>query len=206
MTGNKKANSNAASTKEKIEREAITIFSEKGYDAASMREIAEASGVTKPVIYYYFDSKDNLCHHLVSSGLEEFHRQLEEACNGEAGDIFEQVVGVVQTHFEFCRKNTDFVRFLYALNFGPDRKKIKYDFAAYGMEILGLMTEPMRRASRAGIIQQGKEEVAVYYLRGIISTYVILYVDGHGDLPAELARTIVTDMIRGLGASASGNN
>jgi hypothetical protein len=66
------------------------------------------------------------------------------------------------------------------------------------MKMLRLMSEPMSRASEAGIIQRGKEEVAVYYLRGIISTYVMLYVDGRGELPDDLARTIVSDMVYGL--------
>ena len=206
MTRRKKTNSNAAPTRERIIRKAITIFSEKGYDATSMREIAKASGVTKPVIYYYFDGKEDLCHHLISSGLEEFRKRIGEVCNGENDSLFEQIVRMVQIHFDFCRGHTEFMRFIHALNFGPDRKKINYDFAAYGMQLFQMQAGLMRRASEAGIIKKGKEEVAVYYLRGIISTYVMLYVDGRGELPANLAQTIVTDMVHGLGASASENN
>ena len=72
----KTMNANGQSTRERIEKEAIAIFSEKGYDATSMRELAEASGVTKPVIYYYFKSKENLCHSLIRSGLEEFRQRI----------------------------------------------------------------------------------------------------------------------------------
>ena len=195
---------NALSTKEIIERQATTVLSEKGYDAASVREIAEASGVTKPVIYYYFKSKQNLCHHLIDSGLEGFRRQLKAICEEKCDDVFEQMVRAVQVHFDFCEGNTAFVRFIYALNFGPDRKKIDYDFYSYGMENLRILTELMRCASERGLIRRGKEETAVYYLRGIISTYVMLYVDGRGGLPPGLARTIVTDMMNGLGPGGSG--
>jgi AcrR family transcriptional regulator len=186
------------STKERIEREAITIFSEKGYDATSMREIAEASGVTKPVIYYYFKSKENLCHHFISSALEEFRQQVRSVCEGNSDDVFEQLVHAVRIHLDFCRGRTEFVRFIYALNFGPDRKKINYDFYSYGMEIFRMLTGVMRRASEEGMIQEGKEETAADYLRGIINMYVMLYLDGRCDFPPELARTIVTDMVNGL--------
>jgi len=192
---------NDRSTKEIIEQKAISILSEKGYDAASIREIAEASGVTKPVIYYYFKSKENLCHYLISSGLEEFRHQLEAVCEDGREGTFEHIVRAVQVQFDFCKGNTEFVRFLYALNFGPDRKKINYDFHAYGMDILRIMTGLMRRGSEEGLIRRGKEETAVYYLRGIVNTYVMLYVDGRGELPPDLARTIVTDMMNGLGPS-----
>ena len=201
---NKQADRNAPSTKEIIERNAITILSENGYDAASIREIAEASGVTKPVIYYYFKSKENLCHHLIRSGLEGFRKQLRAVCEDTCDDTLEQIVRAVQIQFDFCEGNTELVRFLYALNFGPDRKKIHYDFYSYGMENARILTELMRRGSDKGLIRRGKEETAVYYLRGIVSTYVMLYVDGRGKLPPGLARTIVTDIMNGLGPSGSG--
>jgi len=196
----KSAGSIDLSTRERIERQAITLLSERGYDAASMRAIAESSGVSKPVVYYYFKSKENLCHYLISSGLEEFRKQLCDVCDEEADDVFEQLVRSVQVRFDFCRQNLEFMRFIYALNFGPDRKKIGYDFHAYGLELFDMLSGLMRRASEAGLIRNGKEEAAVYYLRGIISTYVMLYVDGHGEFPPGLARTIVTDMLDGLGA------
>jgi AcrR family transcriptional regulator len=39
---------------------ATRIFARKGYDGASMSEIATAAGVTKPVLYDHFASKDAL--------------------------------------------------------------------------------------------------------------------------------------------------
>jgi AcrR family transcriptional regulator len=47
-------------TKEKIFREAAELFSRDGYHKVSVREICEAAGVTKPVLYYYFGDKENL--------------------------------------------------------------------------------------------------------------------------------------------------
>ncbi|ASR37736.1 TetR family transcriptional regulator [Prauserella marina] len=39
---------------------AETVFSERGYTAASMDEIAERVGVSKPMLYEYFHSKEGL--------------------------------------------------------------------------------------------------------------------------------------------------
>ena len=38
----------------KIVAAAVRLFCEKGYEATAVREIVEAAGVTKPVLYYYF--------------------------------------------------------------------------------------------------------------------------------------------------------
>ena len=161
--------SGVLSTRERIIAEAITILSEKGYAATSMREIAEATGVTKPAVYYHFDSKGSLCHHIVSSGLDEFRATLRIAGENGGGDALERLVVAVRVHFDFCEANVEFVRFLYALTFGPDSKKINYDFLEYDNEINELLVGLLGRVSEAGLIRKGKEEDAARYVRGIIS-------------------------------------
>jgi AcrR family transcriptional regulator len=48
------------STRARILDTALDLFVEKGFDGTSLREIAEALGVTKAAIYYYFESKDDI--------------------------------------------------------------------------------------------------------------------------------------------------
>ncbi len=62
-----------------IVAEAVNEFASRGYAGASMVEIARRAGISKPLIYQYFGSKDGLylaCLHGVSSGLLQ---RLEEA-------------------------------------------------------------------------------------------------------------------------------
>jgi len=197
---NKAVSSISQSTKAKIKKNAIYILSDKGYDATSMREIAEASGVTKPALYYHFGSKEDLCCDLIRSGLDEFRHQFKGICDSDTDAIFEQIVQAVQLRFDFCKNQTEFMRFIYPLNFGPDRKKINYDFHSFATEIFGIMLRLMQQASEAGLIRQGKEETAVYHLQGIVGTYVMRFIDGEAELHADLARMIVTDLVKGLGA------
>jgi AcrR family transcriptional regulator len=46
---------------------ATRVFARKGYDGASMSEIATAAGITKPVLYDHFTSKDALFDTLLRS-------------------------------------------------------------------------------------------------------------------------------------------
>jgi AcrR family transcriptional regulator len=50
-------------------RTAAQIFNEKGYQATSLDEIAERLGVTKPTLYYYIKSKDDILFECVRIGL-----------------------------------------------------------------------------------------------------------------------------------------
>jgi AcrR family transcriptional regulator len=50
----------AASTRQRILDAALDLFTEKGFDGTSLREIAQRLGVTKAALYYHFASKDDI--------------------------------------------------------------------------------------------------------------------------------------------------
>lgn len=55
------------------------LFAERGYDAVSMAEIARAAGVSKPMVYAYFESKEGLFLACVDDATDDLMRKLEEA-------------------------------------------------------------------------------------------------------------------------------
>ncbi len=52
-------------TREIILQEALRLFSDKGYSAVSMRDIAESVGIRASSIYYHFSSKQELFEALI---------------------------------------------------------------------------------------------------------------------------------------------
>ncbi|RJL32555.1 TetR/AcrR family transcriptional regulator [Bailinhaonella thermotolerans] len=61
-------------TRAKIQAVARRLLAEKGYDATSLREIAEEVGVTKAALYYHFKTKEEI----VASVFEGFLARLDE--------------------------------------------------------------------------------------------------------------------------------
>lgn len=53
-------------TKERILQEALRLFSERGYEAVGMDEIAAAVGIKTPSIYSHFKGKQDLVDRLIS--------------------------------------------------------------------------------------------------------------------------------------------
>jgi AcrR family transcriptional regulator len=51
--------------RQRIADAASQLFAEQGFAATSMRQIASVAGVTKPMVYYYFGSKDDLHRRMV---------------------------------------------------------------------------------------------------------------------------------------------
>jgi len=64
-------------------RVAARVFYEKGYDGASMQDIAEAVGLTKAGLYHHVSSKDMLLFEIMNYGMDI----LEEAVLAKVKDI-----------------------------------------------------------------------------------------------------------------------
>jgi AcrR family transcriptional regulator len=59
---------------------ATEVFARRGYHAASMDEIAERAGISKPMLYAYFESKEGLCR----ASIRRARRRLFESINAAA--------------------------------------------------------------------------------------------------------------------------
>src|SRR5260221_2938103 len=60
-------------TRARIQRVALELFAEQGYDKTSLREIAERLDVTKAALYYHFKSKEDIVRSLV----EDYFGQID---------------------------------------------------------------------------------------------------------------------------------
>ena len=70
-------------TRARIITAAMKMFGEKGYEAASTRDIAAAAGVNAPALQYYFDNKEGVfracVEFIAESAWESLSDVVEEA-------------------------------------------------------------------------------------------------------------------------------
>jgi len=72
------ASSKKKSAREKILTVATSLFAEKGFDAATVGEIAAKAKVNKALIYYYFKSKDDLLAKIFDNFMGESLARFQE--------------------------------------------------------------------------------------------------------------------------------
>jgi len=72
-----------SSARERILEAAKAAFSERGFDGVSMEEIAQRAGVRKPLIYYYFPSKEVLFEEVWNRALEELENHIFKEVENE---------------------------------------------------------------------------------------------------------------------------
>ena len=67
------------SGRDRIMDEAATLFLQQGYDATSLRHIAEAVGMKAGSIYYHFASKDELLAQILHRGITVMQTAFDDA-------------------------------------------------------------------------------------------------------------------------------
>ena len=85
---------------------ATRIFARSGYGGASMEAIATASGITKPMLYAYFDSKEGLYAACMERGEQQLERAVRDAVLHTAGAELRLWHGL-RAVFEFFDRNPD---------------------------------------------------------------------------------------------------
>jgi AcrR family transcriptional regulator len=85
---------------EQIIKGAADVFAEKGYGAASIRDIARKTGMSLAGLYYYFGSKDQLLYFIQKHSFELLLSSLEAKLK-TAKDPVDKVRVLVRNHLEY---------------------------------------------------------------------------------------------------------
>ncbi len=91
--------SDNASRKDVIVQKAAILFKEKGFKAASMRELAEVVGVEAASLYNHIKSKNELLHEICFSVANRYNQKLEELETKESTSL-EKVETLLRFHIE----------------------------------------------------------------------------------------------------------
>ncbi len=84
----------------KILVHATNVFYEKGYAAASMRDLSRASGVSLSGLYYYFESKEKLLYLIQKETFTTIVARLHERLE-EVNDPAERIRIFILNHLEY---------------------------------------------------------------------------------------------------------
>jgi TetR/AcrR family transcriptional regulator len=110
-------------------RAAVDVFDRKGYAAASVREIVERAGVSKPALYYHFGSKEGLLLAIVAEATREFEAAVAHGAQ-VSGDARTRLGAVCDEVYALLRRNVPVVRVAHSMSFGPREGAPAFDLTA----------------------------------------------------------------------------
>ena len=156
-------------------RAAARAFNERGYHNTSLDDIANALGVTKPTIYYYVESKEQLLFACFRAGLEPIRTALDAAeSSGDSGrerlrSVIADYARAIASEYGWCMVRAEHQ------DLGPD---LSGQVKALKSEI----DQGIRRLLRAGIedgsIEPCDQRIAAFAIAGALNWIAHWYREG----------------------------
>jgi TetR/AcrR family transcriptional regulator len=124
----KKINGNNA--RERLMAAGTALFAERGYAGTFIREIVARAGVTKPVLYYYFKSKEGMFYTILDGAAEQQKAILAEALKAP-GTVLDRLIFLYRRIYEGLNENPNLFKMIHNLVFGPRQGTPEYDIEQY---------------------------------------------------------------------------
>jgi len=95
-------------TRESILRASTSVVAKKGFEAATLNEIAQEAGVTEPPIYLHFEGKESLLFAIAEEQMERYLLFLDEHLQGING-AENKLRKLIWSHLRYSDTNRDFM-------------------------------------------------------------------------------------------------
>jgi AcrR family transcriptional regulator len=153
--------------RERILKAADHVFGEMGFDAATVRKIADLSKTNKALIHYHFGSKEGLFGSVLDHYFEELSGRLQKALIGN-GPLSDRLTRMFDRYLDFLEKNRAFVHIIHReINGGRQMERV----IAHMIPLFQLARQGIREAypqTRAGDLSAEHLLISAY---GMIITY-----------------------------------
>jgi len=185
--------------KQTILDKALELFSAKGYDGVSVNELAEAAGITKPTLYYYFGSKEGVFEAVCQSHYTQFNTLITENAayspkpQSYFEDIFLTLTKVTAAYFSFAKENGAFYRIALANLSMPPSSEVFAIVKKYHFLQFDIIESMFRGMAKAHGNLKGKGKTLAWSFIGAINAYISLYLSGGAEL--ELHKKNVKELV-----------
>lgn len=178
---------------------AIKKFAQKGYSGASVQDILKATGLSKPTLYYYFESKAGLFRAILDFAFDESLRRIEAKVDRVEG-ARARLIAVATGVFEFAIERPELFRLVYGTAFAApkeipseslalDKRKRHFDY------VMGIVAEGLKRGE---LTSEFSGEELAHGIYGAISHKTRMHLlCEQGKLNAKSAARVVDLFLRG---------
>ena len=185
---------------------ASALFAEHGFGGVSMDDIAKASGITKPMLYAYFDSKEGLFAACAQEAGEELRDQLREVSERRDLAPDQRLWEGIQRLFAFVEENHDSWLLLY-----PDGALASGSIGSGAIAARDAMADLLTQLFMRTARERGLSGDALSHVEAIAHTFTAATIAAasrwakHEDEPRDVAALRLMNMLwMGCGALLEG--
>jgi AcrR family transcriptional regulator len=155
----------AIETREIILEAALSEFAERGFDAASIRNIGARTGLQHPLITYHYRTKEILWKAVAENAFEEIRKLWDEAAQGEE-DYPSPLEYLRARYFDFLSfpiRHPDFHHFMVRES-RPGNPRLPWLVETILLPTLERLLPAIRKAQAQGQLPKGHSPVLVHYM------------------------------------------
>lgn len=158
--------------KEKIKKAAFLLMAEKGLKDISMREIADACGVTKPVLYYYFKDKEDLCYSLIEESSILNNEKLKRFA--DSGASLEEILTFIFSKYIIDIKRKEVLSFVvHVSSYLLSNPELEKRFASMRRTNLAIISDILEKECKAGRLGKKGKDMAMHLIFANIAHLVL---------------------------------
>lgn len=151
-------------TKRRIFNTAIKVFSDKGYDNASIEEITAIAGVAKGSLYYHFSKKEDILDMLIEEGLKLLKNNIEiKTANCKTS--LEKIKAIILIQVKVTVKYESFLNVIFEQMWGEGEKNLKCKNAVF--EYINIIENIIRQGIEDGEFYDGDVEAIASAIFGV---------------------------------------
>jgi AcrR family transcriptional regulator len=143
------------------------LFSENGLHGTSLRDLEEASGVSKGLILHHFKTKENLYAAVQDLLIQEYTEQMA-ARREDSKDLLEMITNAIRESLSYNKSHTEFRRIaLWSYLEGQDR------ISKLGKRFTASLIEGMRMGQQSGLVRDDIDAFLMpFIVRGTIDYWL----------------------------------
>ena len=186
--GNKKE-AIASFHREQILKAAERLFTEKGYDQTTIADISKEAGYSRRTIYAYYESKEDMLHHIIETGLQALKEDIKNAVKGNDDFLgqYKAICMAMSRYQRECHYSAENVNRANTTNLDEtDISDTVKRILLFGEEINRVLADFIEKGKKDGMVRQDTvPELTVYVLwSGITSLFSLVqtkgqYISGH---------------------------
>ena len=175
--------------REQILKAAERLFTEKGYDQTTIADISKEAGYSRRTIYAYYESKEDMLHHIIETGLQALKEDIKNAVKGNDDFLgqYKAICMAMSRYQRECPYSAENVNRANTTNLDEtDISDTVKRILLFGEEINRVLADFIEKGKKDGMVRQDTvPELTVYVLwSGITSLFSLVqtkgqYISGH---------------------------
>jgi len=154
-------------TRERLLETASHLFALKGYASTSVREIVARAGVSKPVLYYHFQSKEGLYYAILEWGAEVQKKIIDDVFD-VSGTVQDRINFLYRRIYEEIQEYQGLYAMIHGLIYGPPQGAPAYDFTNYHRQMFEAVKRICIEGLSSGEIKKANADEVAFLVLSLI--------------------------------------